>query len=81
MRWRSWALSVGVGVGVTDASFAAKVQSKLSQVVRVIDFFPLASSPQPQEPEGQEARHLVEALDGGQEVEVEGLRQPRSVSL
>jgi hypothetical protein len=28
--------------------------------------FPLAPSPQPQEPEGEEPRHLVEALGGAQ---------------
>ena len=32
------ALSVGVGVGVTHASFGAEVQSELSQVVRIIGF-------------------------------------------
>jgi hypothetical protein len=55
-----------VGVGVTHASFGGEVQSELSQVVRTIGFFPLAPSPKPQEPEGQESRHLVEALGGGQ---------------
>jgi hypothetical protein len=44
--------SLGVGVGVTHASFAGEVQSELSQAVRIIGFFPLAASPQPQEPEG-----------------------------
>jgi hypothetical protein len=53
------ALSVGVGVGVTHASFAAEVQFEIPQVVRIIVFFPLASSPQPEESEGEEARHLI----------------------
>ena len=41
---------------------AREVQSELSQVVRIIGFFRLAPGAQPEEPEGQEARHLVEAL-------------------
>jgi hypothetical protein len=35
-------------------------------VVRIIGFFPLASSTQPQKPESQESRHLVDPLGGGQ---------------
>jgi hypothetical protein len=54
--------SLGVGVGVTHASFGAEVQSELSQVVRFIGFFCLPASTQPQEPQGEEAGHLVETL-------------------
>jgi hypothetical protein len=57
-----------MGVGVTHASFGGEVQSELSQVVRIIRFFRLAPGAQPQEPEGEEARHLVEALGGGHQV-------------
>jgi hypothetical protein len=63
-----------VGVGVTHASFAAKVQSEIPQVVRTIGFFRLAPSAQPQEPEGQEPRHLVEALGGGHRDRAEAVR-------
>jgi hypothetical protein len=42
---------VGVGVGVTHASFSAEVQSEIPQMVRIIGFFRLASRTQPQEPE------------------------------
>jgi hypothetical protein len=62
----SSAVSVGVSVGVTHASFGAEVQSKLSQVVLTIGFFPLAPSPEPEEAERQEASHFVEALGRGQ---------------
>jgi hypothetical protein len=54
-----------VGVGVTHASFGAEVQSEPSQLVRIVGFFTLVSGTQPQEPEGQEARHLVEARAAG----------------
>jgi hypothetical protein len=60
--------SLEASVGVTHASFAAEVQSEISQVVRTIGFFSLTSGAQPQEPEGQEARHLVEALGRGHRV-------------
>jgi hypothetical protein len=43
----------------------AEVQSELSQVVRFFGFFRFVSSTQPQEPEGEESRHLVEALGRG----------------
>jgi hypothetical protein len=55
-----------VGVGVTHASFGDEVQSERSQAVRTISFIPLAPSAQAQEPQGEESRHLVEALGGGQ---------------
>jgi hypothetical protein len=66
-----------VGVGVTHASFAAEVQSEIPQVVRIIGFFPLAPSPQPQETESQEARHLVKALGGGHPDGAEAVRHGR----
>jgi hypothetical protein len=37
-------------------------------VVRFIGFFRLAPSAQPEEPEGEESRDLVEPLGGGQPV-------------
>jgi hypothetical protein len=55
-----------VGVGVTHASFEGGVQSELSQVVRIIRFFVGAAGAQPEVTERQQARHLVEALGGGQ---------------
>jgi hypothetical protein len=61
-----------VGVGVTDASFAAEVQSELSQVVRIIGFFCTPACAKAEDAKGQEARHLVETLGrahrGGAEV-------------
>jgi hypothetical protein len=53
-----------VGVCITHTSVAAEVQSETSQVIRTIGFFPLPPRAQPQEPEGQESRYLVEALGG-----------------
>jgi hypothetical protein len=44
-----------MGVGVTHASFGNEVQSKLSQLVRIIGFFRLAPSAQPQETQGEES--------------------------
>jgi hypothetical protein len=52
-------------VGVTHASFGREIQSGIAQAVRLIGFFPLASSPKPQKPEGEQARHLVETVGGG----------------
>jgi hypothetical protein len=37
----------------------------------MVGFFGLAPSAQPQEPQGEKARHLVEAFGGAQEVGVE----------
>ena len=50
-------------------------------MVRSIWFFGLAPSAQPQEPEGEEARHLVEALGGGHGDGVEGLGHVRVGSV
>jgi hypothetical protein len=61
-----------MGVGVTHASFGREVQSELPQV-RFVWFFGLAPSAQPEEPEGEQARHLVETLGGAHEVGVEGV--------
>jgi hypothetical protein len=57
-----------MGVGVTHASFGAEIQSAIPQKVRIIVFFSPAPSPQPQEPQGEESRHLVEMLGRGQSV-------------
>jgi hypothetical protein len=68
-----------VGVGVTHASFAAEVQSEIAQVVRIIGFFPLASSAQPQEPESQESRDLVQALGGAHGGSAEAIRHGQAI--
>jgi hypothetical protein len=62
-----------MGVGVTDASFGAAVQSELSKVIRASSFLLLAPSAQPEEPEGEEAGNLVETVGGGIVVGMERL--------
>jgi hypothetical protein len=67
-----------MGVRITHASFAAEVQSEIPQLVRIISLFRLASSPQAQEPEGQKARYLVEALGWGHAVGMQRICDPRA---
>jgi hypothetical protein len=59
---------VVVGIGVTHASFAAEVQSEPPQLVRTIGLFCTSARTKTQEPQGEESRHLVEALGRGQSV-------------
>jgi hypothetical protein len=68
---------MAVGVGVTHASFGREVQSEPPQLVRIIGLFCTSARTETQDAEGEEPRHLVEAVGRGHRHGPEAVRHGR----